>query len=219
MAKTWMTEYGLLTDGWESPFAADVRRHYEIVEGTHWERVVQCIRAPGVQAMAVTRFGQWTLQQPRLLRLVVDPLYVIANLYIKVFWGIELSRYTQIGDGLFIAHFGGITVSPFAVIGRNCNLSPSITIGVGGQGEREGAPVIGDDVYIAPGARIFGKITIGNNVKIGANAVVYRDIPDHAVVAMDPGFKILNFRGNRAQVQAVPDIEKAPDKAVGEAAQ
>ncbi|MES1263704.1 MAG: serine acetyltransferase, partial [Peristeroidobacter soli] len=189
MAKTWMTEYGSLTDGWESPFAADVRRHYEICDGTHWDRVIQCVRAPGVQAMAVLRFGQWTLQQPRWARWLVDPLYVVANLYIKVFWGLDLSRYTQIGPGLYIAHFGGITISPFAILGRNCNISQSVTIGVAGHGAREGAPVIGNDVYIAPGARVFGKINIGNNVKIGANAVVYKDIPDNAVVALDPGFK------------------------------
>jgi serine O-acetyltransferase len=58
-------------------------------------------------------------------------------------------------------------------------------------------PVIGDDVYIAPGACIFGAIRIGNNVRIGANAVVCKDIPDDAVVALDPGFTIISYRGNR----------------------
>jgi serine acetyltransferase len=48
-----------------------------------------------------------------------------------------------------------------------------------------------------PGARLFGAIRIGSNVKIGANAVVYRDVPENAVVALDPGFKILSYRGNR----------------------
>lgn len=206
MAKTWMTEYGLLTDGWETPLAADFRRHYEIVAGTHAQRILQCLRAPGLQAMVAVRFGQWTLQQPRVLRLVLDPLYVLLNLYIEVFWGIEISRHAQIGPGLHISHFGGITISPLATIGRHCNLSQSITIGVAGHGEREGAPVIGDDVYIAPGARVFGKIRIGNNVKIGANAVVYRDIPENAVVALDPGFQVLNYRGNRRPAAGEEDL-------------
>jgi serine O-acetyltransferase len=48
----------------------------------------------------------------------------------------------------------------------------------------------------APGAKIFGKIKIGNNVKIGANAVVYKDIPDNAIVVLDPGFKIISYKGN-----------------------
>ena len=57
--------------------------------------------------------------------------------------------------------------------------------------------MIGDNVYMAPGAKIFGKITIGNNVKIGANAVIHKDIPDNAVVVLDPGFKIVSFKGNQ----------------------
>jgi serine O-acetyltransferase len=58
-------------------------------------------------------------------------------------------------------------------------------------------PVIGDDVFIAPGARLYGNIRIGNNVAIGANAVVYRDVPDDAVVVLDPGFRIVSYKGNR----------------------
>jgi serine O-acetyltransferase len=59
------------------------------------------------------------------------------------------------------------------------------------------AAFIGDDVYIAPGAKVFGNITAGNNVKVGANAVVYRDLPDNAVVALSLGFQIISYKGNR----------------------
>jgi serine O-acetyltransferase len=75
-------------------------------------------------------------------------------------------------------------------------MSQGITIGISGSGERRGVPTIGNDVYIAPGARLFGKIAIGNNVKIGANAVIHRDIPDNAVVVLDPGYKIISYKGN-----------------------
>ena len=61
---------------------------------------------------------------------------------------------------------------------------------------RAGVPTIGDNVYLGPGARVFGKISIGNNVKIGANAVVYKDIPDNAIVVLDPGFEIVSYKGN-----------------------
>jgi serine O-acetyltransferase len=207
MARTWMTEYGLLNDGWESAFGADLRRHYEICDGSHWERIYQCICSPGVQAMAVLRFGQWGLQQPRWARWILDALYAVTNLYIHVFWGIDLSRYAQIGPGVHIAHFGGITVSPYAVLGRNCNLSQSVTIGTSGAADREGAPVIGDDVSIGPGARVFGKIQIGKNVRIGANAVVNLDIAENAVVAVEPGFRILNSRDNGGLPQVRPAQE------------
>jgi serine O-acetyltransferase len=153
--------------------------------------------APGLQAVAVYRLGSWALRQPLALRLLADPLYVVLNALVKILWGIENSRHAQIGPGLYIGHFGGITVSQYAVIGANCALSQQVTIGVAGMGEKFGAPVIGDDVYIAPGARLFGEIRIGNNVKVGANAVVHTDIPDNAVIALDPGFRILSYRGNR----------------------
>lgn len=76
------------------------------------------------------------------------------------------------------------------------NISQQVTIGVSGQGEKRGCPVIGDNVYLASGAKLFGKIKIGNNVKIGANAVIYKDIPDNAIVVLDPGFKIISYKGN-----------------------
>jgi len=71
-----------------------------------------------------------------------------------------------------------------------------VTIGVSGRGEKEGCPTIGDHVYVVPGAKLFGKIRIGNRVKIGANAVIYRDISDMAIVAMKPGYEILSYKGN-----------------------
>ena len=70
-------------------------------------------------------------------------------------------------------------------------------IGVTGDGADCGIPVIGDDVYIAPGARVFGRIRVGNNVKIGPNTCVYRDVPDNAVLVLDPGYVILSYKGNR----------------------
>jgi len=152
---------------------------------------------PGLQAVLAYRLGAWALRQPMWMRILADPLYHVLNFLVKALWGIEISRRARIGPGLYISHFGGITVSSLAVIGANCALAQQVTVGVATAGGRFGAPVIGDDVYIAPGARVFGPIRIGNNVKIGANAVVHRDVPDDAVVALDPGFKILSYRGNR----------------------
>ena len=56
-----------------------------------------------------------------------------------------------------------------------------------------GAPTIGDNCIIYPGAKIFGKITIGNNVVIGANAVVNKDVPDNAIVAGVPA-RIIRYK-------------------------
>ncbi|MET0535140.1 MAG: serine acetyltransferase [Steroidobacter sp.] len=181
----------------ESPLRADLRRRYAMTSGSKLKRVLSCARAPGVHAVLVLRFGQWSRRRPKLLRILFDPIYMILDFFVQALWGIEIPRSAKIGPGLYIGHYGGITVSSVAVIGRNCNLSQGITIGVSGAGAKRGAPTIGDNVYIAPGARLFGKITIGNNVKIGANAVIHKDLPDNAIAVLDPGFKIISYAGNR----------------------
>ncbi len=112
-------------------------------------------------------------------------------------WGIDIGRSAEIGAGFYIGHYGGLTISSHARIGKNVYVSQLVTIGVSGQGEHRGAPTIGDNVYLAPGAKVFGKIRVGNNVKVGANAVVYKDVPDNAIVVLDPGFRIISFKGNR----------------------
>ena len=91
------------------------------------------------------------------------------------------------GAGLCIVHYGTIVVSPKAKIGENCRIHPSTSIG-----EYNGAPTLGNNVYIAPGAKLFGGITIGNNVAIGANAVVNKDVPDNVTVGGIPAKIISN---------------------------
>lgn len=83
----------------------------------------------------------------------------------------------QIGEGLCIIH-GQSTEIGAESIGKNCVIFHQVTIG----GTSHGAPVILDNVTIYAGAVIVGKITIGNNVVIGANATVTQDIPDNCTV-------------------------------------
>jgi serine O-acetyltransferase len=194
---------------------ADIRRTYDYQQGGRWRKIAGCIAAPGVQAAVVYRFGQWAKLQPKLLRCVLDPLYWISNTLIRIAWGIDVPRGANIGPGLYIGHFGGITISSKAIIGRGCNLSQGVTIGVSGDGPNRGVPTIGDEVYIAPGARVFGGITVGNNVKIGANAVVYKDLPDNAVVVLDPGFRILSYKGNRRVIDAGQARERRRNASTG----
>jgi hypothetical protein len=142
-----------------------VWRTYRYLSGSKLRRLFNCMRAPGVQAVVVLRCGQWLATRSILLRVFLEPVYFLLNGLMKILWGIELPRSARIGPGLYIGHFGGITVSGGAVIGNNCNLSQNVTIGEAGFGEAYGVPVIGDNAYIAVGARLFGKITIGNNVR------------------------------------------------------
>lgn len=119
----------------------------------------------------------------------------IFHLVISVPVGIDISFDTTIGKGLYIGHYGGIVVHSGVEIGDYCNISQGVSIGLGGRGDQMGCPKIGHRVYIAPGAKVFGKIHIGNDVAIGANAVVLKDVPDRAVVGGIPA-TILSFRSS-----------------------
>ncbi len=74
----------------------------------------------------------------------------------------------------------GIIVSHNAHIGKNATIFHQVTIGEG----KDGAPTIGDNCFIGAGAKITGKVHIGNNVRIGTNCVVVNDIPDNATVVL-----------------------------------
>lgn len=113
--------------------------------------------------------------------------------------GIQIQPKTQIGKGFYLGHYVGVIINPRTVIGKNVNLSQYVTIGQSNRGDRKGTAIIGDNVYIGPGSKIVGAITIGNNVAIGANAVVTKDVPDNAVVAGVPA-KILSMNGSEGYV-------------------
>lgn len=91
------------------------------------------------------------------------------------------------GPGLYIAHAGAIIVNKGAKVGANCALNNFVVIGTAA-GKETDAPLIGNNVYIGPGAKIFGKIQIADGVAIGANAVVNKDIlEENVMVAGVPG--------------------------------
>ncbi len=95
------------------------------------------------------------------------------------------------GPGLSISHFGTIVVNKKAVVGTNCRIHPGVCIG----GVNGRAPKLGDNVYIGPGAKIFGDIVIGDNVAIGANSVVNEDVPDGVTVGGNPA-RIVSKKGS-----------------------
>jgi len=114
-------------------------------------------------------------------------------------FGISVPFETSIGSGFYIGHFGGIVVNEKSVIGRNCNISHGVTLGEANRGEKKGCPVLGDNVYIGPGAKIVGAVRIGNDVAIGANCVVTKDVPDHSVVVGIPG-RVISEEGSAGYV-------------------
>ncbi|RJP84255.1 MAG: serine acetyltransferase [Desulfobacteraceae bacterium] len=91
--------------------------------------------------------------------------------------GFSISPNT-FGPGLYLVHWGSIVVSSKARFGSNSRLHSCVNV--------SGAPVIGENVYLGPGAVITGDISIGNNVTIGANTVVYSSFPDNVTVLGNP---------------------------------
>jgi serine O-acetyltransferase len=96
------------------------------------------------------------------------------------------------GPGLTLAHYGSVVVNGHARIGRNCRVHSDVNIGIADGG----APKIGDNVYIGPGAKIFGPITIGDDAVIGANAVVDSDVPAGVTVGGIPA-RVISDRDSR----------------------
>lgn len=100
------------------------------------------------------------------------------------------------GPGLSIAHYGTIIVNTNAKIGKNCRIHACTNIGASG-GKPE-APQIGDNVYIGPGAKIYGNIKIGNNIAISANAVVNKSFEEDGILlAGNPAVRIKKIDINR----------------------
>ena len=108
--------------------------------------------------------------------------------------GIQLPTKTRIGKGLFIAHFGPIIVNPDAVLGCNINIAPGVVIGKANRGEKKGVPTIGNNVWIGANAVIVGNIAIGDDVMIAPNAYVNTDVPSHSIVLGNPA--VIHAREN-----------------------
>ncbi|MEM8708385.1 MAG: DapH/DapD/GlmU-related protein [Actinomycetota bacterium] len=92
----------------------------------------------------------------------------------------------EIGPGLYIPHPVGVVVSPYGV-GPNCSIIHAVTIGMGSDGH---FPTIGEEVFIGAGARVIGDVKLGDGCKVGANAVVVKDVPPGASVGGVPAREI-----------------------------
>ena len=93
----------------------------------------------------------------------------------------------NLGPGFKLMHLGALVrIKPNCLIGRNCTILPGVVIGNKNLENDATWVIIGDNCYIGLGAKIFGEIHIGNNVIIGANSVVTKDIPDNTVVGGVP---------------------------------
>lgn len=127
--------------------------------------------------------------------------------------GIEIHPGATIGKGLFIDHGSGVIIGETAVIGNNVTLYQGVTLGGTGKEKGKRHPTLEDNVMVSAGAKILGSFTIGANSKIGAGAVVLKEVPPNCTVVGVPG-KIVRKnkevipRQNMDQVNLPDPVEK-----------
>ena len=153
---------------------ADLRAH-----GGDWS-------AQGFWALLVYRFGRWRYGiRWALPRKACSLLYKILYKLVQIVAGIELPCEVVLGKNFIIDHSGGIVISGYATFGDDCRIRNGVVVGLN-RVDDPCAPVIGNNVDIGAGAKVLGRITIGDNVLIGANAVVVRDVPADSIAVGVP---------------------------------
>lgn len=153
---------------------ADFRAH-----GNDWG-------AQGFWAMAVYRLGRWRYGvRPAPLRKVFSLLYKVLFKFVQVVAGIEVHCEAKVGRNFVIDHSGGVVVSGYAQFGDDCRIRTGVVVGLA-RVEDPCAPVIGNNVDVGAGAKLLGRIVIGDNVRIGANSVVTRDVPSNSIAVGVP---------------------------------
>ena len=153
---------------------------------------------PGFRYSVALRVGAYARSQ-RWARFGFHPFMLWMLYRYSVRYGISISSLSPVGAGLYIGHFGGIVVNHGAVIGDNCNIQQGVTLGKANRGARAGAPIIGNNVFIGAGAKIIGRIHVGDGAAIGANAVVTHDVPAGAAVAGVPA-RVVSDQGSAGYV-------------------
>lgn len=151
----------------------------------------------GLWASLEYRFSHWVRHHVHwpIVRPLLRAIGFVWHKLVEILAGIDLPSQAMIGPGLYMPHFGQIIVHCQAKLGAYCTLSQGVTIGEAGRGAKWGVPVIGDRVYIAPGAKIAGQIVVADDVAIGTNAVVLKSLPRHAVAVGVPA-QVISYAGS-----------------------
>jgi serine O-acetyltransferase len=142
----------------------------------------------GTAAMILYRLMQWS----RSWRLV--PLEMLFNKLNGFCGNCVIGRGAEFGPGFVLIHSTGVVINGNVRGGSNVLIEHQVTIGA----ERRQSPVIGSDVFIGAGAKIVGPVTVGDGARVGANAVVVRDVPPHATVVGIPARVVRRRRESTA---------------------
>ena len=99
-------------------------------------------------------------------------------------FSVDIAQTSSIDVGLVIVHLGAIVIGKDAIIGKNVKIQSGVTIGM--KSSQSKMPIIGDNCYLGTGCKILGGVIVGDNVTVGANAVVLSDIPSNSIAVGMP---------------------------------
>lgn len=155
----------------------------------------------GVHALSWHRWAN------RLYRMHLKLLARITSQFCKFLTGIEIHPAAKIAPGVFIDHGHGVVIGETAEVGAGTVIYQGCTLGGTGKESGKRHPTIGENCVISAGAKVLGNITVGDGAKIGAGAVVLKDVPPHATVVGVPGrvVRICGEKTNDALVQEKGD--------------
>lgn len=140
----------------------------------------------GFWALFWHRFGNWRMSvKPKALRAPLSLIYKIGTKLTQWFAGIDLPYTVNVGRRVRLEHFGGMILIARA-IGDDVVIRQHTTFGIARADRLRDWPVIGDGADIGVGAAILGRVDVGRGARIGANAVVLKDIPEGAVAVGVP---------------------------------
>jgi serine O-acetyltransferase len=145
---------------------------------------------PGLHVLYFHRLAHWLWERRLFL-----PGRLVSQLG-RAFTGIEIHPGAKIGDGFFIDHGMGVVIGETAEIGNDVTLYQAVTLGGVSLEKKKRHPTLQDRVVVGAGAKILGPITVGENSRIGANAVIVKDVPPNSVVVGVPG-RITSKDGKR----------------------
>lgn len=121
--------------------------------------------------------------------------------------GIEIHPGAQIGEGLFIDHGMGVVIGETAIIGDDCHLMQGVTLGGTSNRREKRHPTLGNNVLVGAGAVVQGAITIGDHARIGSGSVVITSVPPYATVVGVPGKVVAYYDSGNDTVVRLPDPE------------
>lgn len=159
----------------------------------------------GVNPKRYYFYGKEVWKFVKSLRLYEYYLNASKNKFMRLYykavnrrWGLKLGfdiPPNTCGAGLKINHFGNVIINGAARIGENCDIHQGVNIGT----DMGGGPIIGNSVWIGPGAKLYGAIYIADKCAIGANAVVNKSFTEEGITLAGVPAKKISDKGNLYQ--------------------